>query len=195
MTLAPLIDMINHHHEETVNVSRIDNALEIKSTKHIPKGQELGFSYHSSTTRFWVCEYGFHLPWNDYDDLDLSNEIEMFVEGQLGGGGREWLEREGYWGEYTISNDGEVSFRIQVALRMGIGRREVEVRGFMLGERDGREEQDEVDRALRNVLERKVVESEEFLKELKGEGDEVGIIRTLWEEELQIAKTALGNMA
>jgi len=116
------------------------------------------------------------------------------VEGQRGRG-REWLEREGYWGEYTVSNDGEISFRIQVALRIGIGRREREVRGFLLGERDGREEQDEVDRALRNVLERKVVESEKFLKELKGEGNEVGIIRALWEAELQIAKTALRNMA
>src|ERR1700694_2187215 len=59
MTLAPLIDMINHSPDENVNVSRSENTLEIHAARTIKADEEIFFSYHSSSWRFWVCEYGF----------------------------------------------------------------------------------------------------------------------------------------
>ena len=93
MTLVPFIDMINHSSNENVSVSRVENALEIRSTRSIEENDEITFSYHSESSRFWICEYGFWLDKNKYDDMDLTNEIQSVVASQM-----EWLEREGYWG-------------------------------------------------------------------------------------------------
>ena len=95
MTLAPLIDMINHTPtaSENVTISRQDDALEIRASRTLHPGDEILFSYHSQTSRFWVCEYGFLLDENQYDDLDLSDEIEGVVQCK-----KELLERLNYWG-------------------------------------------------------------------------------------------------
>jgi SET domain len=93
MTLAPFIDMINHSSDENVNVSRVDDDLEIRAIRNIEANEEIVFSYHSASSRFWICEYGFCLKDNEYDDLDISFEIELLVAEK-----REWLKREGYWG-------------------------------------------------------------------------------------------------
>ena len=93
ITLVPFFDMINHSTDENVSVSRVENALEIRSTRSISENEEITFSYHSASSRFWICEYGFWLEKNEYDDLDISQEIQSVVASQM-----EWLEREGYWG-------------------------------------------------------------------------------------------------
>lgn len=93
MTLAPLIDMINHSTAESVSVSRVENALEIRAKTTIEQGEELVFSYHSTSSRFWICEYGFWLEKNEFDDLDITREIQVVVAGR-----KDWLEEEGYWG-------------------------------------------------------------------------------------------------
>jgi hypothetical protein len=98
MTLAPLIDMINHTPVSTENVaiSRSEDGLEIRAKKKISKDDEIVFSYHSQPSRFWVCEYGFLLENNEFDDLDLTEEIEGVVQGR-----RALLEKMEYWG-YAI---------------------------------------------------------------------------------------------
>jgi hypothetical protein len=95
MTLAPLIDMINHASSsiENVSVARVEDALEIRAKRKIEKDEELLFSYHSASQRFWVCEYGFAFGHNEFDDLDLSSEIENLSREHV-----DWLENEGYWG-------------------------------------------------------------------------------------------------
>lgn len=115
MTLVPFIDMINHSSNENVSVSRVENALEIRSTRSIEENDEITFSYHSESSRFWICEYGFWLDNNKYDDLDLTNEIQSVVTSQM-----EWLEQEGYWGlhpsEYKLIG-GNIRFRWKVKYR------------------------------------------------------------------------------
>jgi|SRR5579862_2516686 len=95
MTLAPLIDMINHTSTtfENADVARHEDALEIRASRNIDPGDEISFSYHSASSRFWVCEYGFWLEGNEFDDLDISGEVEGIVRGK-----RKVLERLGYWG-------------------------------------------------------------------------------------------------
>ena len=90
--------MINHSSNENVSVSRVENALEIRATRSIEENEEILFSYHSASSRFWVCEYGFWFEKNEYDDLDITREIQSVVASQM-----EWLEREGYWG-YVLRN-------------------------------------------------------------------------------------------
>ena len=96
MTLAPFIDMINHSPLENIRVSRVEGDLEIRSICPIDANEEIVFSYHSESSRFWLCEYGFWLEGNVFDDLDLSAEIEEIVRQK-----EEWLEQEGYWGYFS----------------------------------------------------------------------------------------------
>ena len=58
--------------------------LEIRSRRTIEENEEIVFSYHSVSSRFWVCEYGFWLHENEYDDLDISIEVERIVERRKG---------------------------------------------------------------------------------------------------------------
>src|SRR5205814_178011 len=93
MTLVPFVDMINHSTLENVSVARVGDALEIRTKKSVEENEEIRFSYHSACSRFWICEYGFWPEKNEFDDLDLSQEIQTIVQSQ-----REWLDQEGYWG-------------------------------------------------------------------------------------------------
>ena len=97
MTLVPFIDMINHSPRENVMIGRgEDGSLEIK-TKRALEVEEIYFSYHSESSRFWLCEYGFWIDGNVFDDLDLTGDITPLL-----GDVREWLENEGYWGYFLF---------------------------------------------------------------------------------------------
>lgn len=93
MTLAPLVDMINHSPSENVFVSREQDEMVIRALRTIEENEEIAFSYHSASGRFWVCEYGFWLEDNSSDDLDLTTELDPMLDRQ-----KEWLQNEGYWG-------------------------------------------------------------------------------------------------
>jgi SET domain len=195
MTLAPFIDMINHSAAETVSISRIDNAMEVRAMRAIEKMEEIVFSYHSVSQRYWICEYGFWLETNNFDDLDVGQEIQEMVQSK-----REWLEKEGYWGyishlshakerEYTISMEGEISFRVQVALR-SILVSEAELREFMEGKNDGEDQKGAVDEILRRILSEKMVVCEQALALEKQDCIEADFTRRLWERELHISRIA-----
>jgi len=185
MALVPFLDMINHSLTENVDVAA--NTLIISALRPIEKGEEIVFSYHRSQPyRFWICEYGFWPPDGViYDDLDITEEVEALVSSR-----REWLEQYDYWGDYTISVEGEVSFRIEVALR-SIQGDEQSLLGFMDGRRDGEEEQGYVDGLLREILGKKVRECERALKKLGGNEIEDIVAEKLWDAELHIAKETL----
>jgi hypothetical protein len=93
MTLAPFIDMLNHAQVENVSVHREENDLLITALRNIKQGEEVVFSYHTESSRFWLAEYGFIPEENEFDDLDVTMEITAIVAGR-----QDWLEAEGYWG-------------------------------------------------------------------------------------------------
>jgi hypothetical protein len=93
MTLAPFIDMVNHAQAENVGVHREENDLLITAIRTIEQGEEVVFSYHWESSRFWLAEYGFIPEENGFDDLDVTKEVTAFVAGR-----QEWLEEQGYWG-------------------------------------------------------------------------------------------------
>lgn len=188
MALVPFLDMINHSLTENVDVAA--NTLIISTLRPIFEGEEIVFSYHRSQPyRFWICEYGFWPPDGViYDDLDITEEVEALVSSR-----REWLQQHDYWGDYTISVEGEASFRVQVALR-SIRGDEQSLLEFMEGKRDGLEEQWEVDGSLKGILTRKVSECERALKKLGGDEIQDIIAEKLWDAELHIAKETLEQL-
>ena len=188
MALVPFLDMINHSLTENVDVAA--NSLIISSLRPIDNGEEIVFSYHRSQPyRFWICEYGFWPPDGViYDDLDITEEVEGLVSSR-----REWLEQHDYWGDYTISVEGEVSFRIQVALR-SIRGDEQSLLEFVEGKNDGQEEQRYVDGLLRGILGKKVWECERALKKVGGDDIEDIIVEKLWDAELHIARETLEQL-
>jgi hypothetical protein len=96
MTLAPFIDMLNHAQAENVSVHRAGNDLLITALRTIEQGEEVVFSYHGESSRFWLAEYGFIPDENGFDDLDITQEITAIVTGR-----QDWLEAQGYWGFTT----------------------------------------------------------------------------------------------
>lgn len=93
--------------------------------------------------------------------------------------------------------EGEVSFRIQVALRSILASEECEVRDFMEGKSDGNREQRRVDTILRTILQEKINACEGILEE-RG-NDRIDRIESefvwkLWEAELHIAQVALEQL-
>ena len=188
MALVPFLDMINHSLTENVDIAA--NTLIIRALRPIAQGEEIVFSYHRSQPyRFWICEYGFWPPDGViYDDLDITEEVQALVSPQ-----REWLEQHDYWGDYTISVEGDISFRIRVALRT-VRLDEQSLFEFMEGRRDGHEEQGYVDGLLKGILRKKVEECEGALNRLCEDKVEDIIAQKLWDAELHIAKETLEPM-
>lgn len=106
LTLAPVIDMINHAFRETKPKQTQLNALTFSSPPHgsedplLRKGDELCFSYGGHEDAMLLTEYGFTLDTNMFNSIELDAHIEDIFErkGQDGVVKRQILEEEGYWG-------------------------------------------------------------------------------------------------
>ena len=90
--------------------------------------------------------------------------------------------------------EGEISFRIQVALRSILVLEECEIRDFMTGNSDGKGEQHRVDMILRRILQEKINACERILEGERKDCIESELVRRLWEAELHIAQVALEQL-
>ena len=90
--------------------------------------------------------------------------------------------------------EGEVSFRIQVALRSILVSERHQLRDFMEGRSDGKEEQSPVDMILRRILHEKINICERTLNEDWKDCVESNFIRRLWGAELRVAQVALEQL-
>ena len=93
---------------------------------------------------------------------------------------------------YTVAGDGEVSFRVQVALRATV----LDVEGLQAvveGRDDGEEQQDLVDGMIKKILGRKVASATHALSVLEGDDEVTLLARKLWASDLYIARLALNN--
>jgi len=108
MTLAPFVDLLNHSQLENVSIHREKHDMLITAISTIEEGEELVFSYHSESARFWLSEYGFIPSENAFDDLDITREITTIV-----GIRQDWLEEQGYWGYdpfFSLLMSGNIPF-------------------------------------------------------------------------------------
>ncbi|GAV52909.1 hypothetical protein ZYGR_0AI01910 [Zygosaccharomyces rouxii] len=125
-TMVPFVDFINHTHDvdshcyPKINLrdrgSRGLGAFGIYCGDHIYKnmGEEILLNYGAHSNDFLINEYGFVIPSNEWNYIDITPEITAMVKDpQL----QSFLENNGYWGDYTVSAE-DPSYRVIVALSL-----------------------------------------------------------------------------
>ncbi|KAK4704249.1 hypothetical protein P7C70_g1960, partial [Phenoliferia sp. Uapishka_3] len=131
LTLAPIIDMINHRVGQLTKPLQTAISLEFSSPAYgspdpqLVNGAELGFSYGAHEDPMLLTEYGFSLgnSENPYNNVSIDEEItEMFdALGNEGVVKKEVLQDAGYWGAWTLQAappPASASWRVFVALRL-----------------------------------------------------------------------------
>ncbi|GAO50323.1 SET domain-containing protein [Saitoella complicata NRRL Y-17804] len=113
MTLAPVVDFLNHSLEPHVEIKLTPSSFQVISTRSYQPGEQVFLSYGQHPNSFLQVEYGFAVPGNPYNEVRIDDEVLAL----LGKEQKDWLDREGYFGDYTISQHGP-SFRVLVALRL-----------------------------------------------------------------------------
>lgn len=110
-TMAPYVDFLNHLDDDQCGI-KIDTLgfHVVTSSKYLP-GEEIFFSYGPHSNEFLLCEYGFSLPTNRWNYIDITD----FIVPLLRPAHVEFLKNTGYHGEYTVNNTG-MSFRTEIAL-------------------------------------------------------------------------------
>ncbi|KAI5481494.1 putative protein lysine methyltransferase [Pseudohyphozyma bogoriensis] len=108
LTLAPVIDMINH--KDGLNTTPVAGALALSfssppyasSDPPLSKGSELLFSYGPHEDPMLLTEYGFTLGsrTNAYNSVKIDDEVAALFakQGDIGKAKQQILEDESYWG-------------------------------------------------------------------------------------------------
>ena len=124
-TLVPYVDFLNHSDKTDIycypeidkrrNCSYGVGNFQIRCGSHsyCNLGEQLLLNYGPHSNDFLLCEYGFTLEQNKWNYIDVTEKIVKMVEEdpQM----TQFLQRLGYWGEYTINAD-DISYRTFVAL-------------------------------------------------------------------------------
>lgn len=111
-TLAPYVDFFNHDCEERCEIKIDSRGFLVVSRVKQQAEKELFFSYGPHSNEFLLCEYAFTMESNRWNNVDVSHHIEGIMNETQA----EYLREQGYLGDYTISENGGISFRTQVAL-------------------------------------------------------------------------------
>lgn len=117
MTMAPLIDMINHDSKAGTDVNIRENGFVFHTLpgKSYQAGQELFLPYGCHDNIFLLVEYGFTLPSNSCSYVKVDNEVQALAESRGKLNALRELENNGYFGDWSF--DAEPSFRLLVAMR------------------------------------------------------------------------------
>lgn len=130
LTLAPVIDMINH--QDGLETRPVHSALALtfsspaygSTDPSLLPNQELAFSYGAHEDPMLLTEYGFTLgSKNTYNNVSLDAEIEALfkAQGAQGSSKKTILEESGYWGGMTLQASpppASPSWRVLAALRL-----------------------------------------------------------------------------
>jgi hypothetical protein len=111
LTMAPYVDFLNHASDDECTLAVDLHGFLVYSGRAYGVGEQVFLSYGPHLNAFLLCEYGFVLSDNKWDDVDVTPQLARGMLPRQ----RDFLEAEGYWGDYTISASG-VSFRTEVAL-------------------------------------------------------------------------------
>lgn len=111
-TMAPYVDFINHTDTDHCRLQINSKGFHVYTTTDYNAGDQMYLSYGPHSNSFLLCEYGFTIPTNRWNDLDISEDIESIAtEAQ-----KQFLLDNGYWGDYTISETSGLSYRTEIAL-------------------------------------------------------------------------------
>ncbi|KAL0073897.1 hypothetical protein F4703DRAFT_1894784 [Phycomyces blakesleeanus] len=123
MALAPMLDFLNHAWDAKIQSDfNIKNqCFEIKTLVPYAKGEQVFISYGPHDNLAILKEYGFVVPDNVFNYIQLDDEVwSLFDDMETPEGAiikKQILEGAGYSGDYSIKK-GDVSFRLLCALRL-----------------------------------------------------------------------------
>lgn len=110
-TLAPYVDFLNHLGNDECGIKIDSLGFRVVTSSSYTAGNELFFSYGPHSNEFLLCEYGFTLPENRWNYIDISDYLMPLLRPQQA----EFLKESGYYAEYTVNGLG-ASFRTEIAL-------------------------------------------------------------------------------
>ncbi|CAN3366775.1 ribosomal lysine N-methyltransferase 2 [Diutina catenulata] len=113
-TMAPYVDFINHSCQDQCKLKIDGRGFQVYTTTSYKPDEQLFLSYGPHSNEFLLCEYGFVMATNTWNDLDVTHLLLPRLE--RSGYHRDWLRDNDYYGDYTIGYDGSPSFRTEVAL-------------------------------------------------------------------------------
>ncbi|EGV61876.1 hypothetical protein CANTEDRAFT_131349 [Yamadazyma tenuis ATCC 10573] len=110
--MAPYVDFINHTDTDQCSLKIDGRGFHVSTTTTYEQGNQMYLSYGPHSNSFLLCEYGFTIPSNQWNDLDVSPVIiKQMNENQI-----EFLKANDYYGDYTIRKGSGVSYRTEIAL-------------------------------------------------------------------------------
>lgn len=192
-TMAPYVDFINHSSTDQC-VLKIDRSgFSVITSNKYKSGEELYLSYGPHSNEFLLCEYGFYLLNNEWNDLDITKEvIELLNEDQI-----EYLQENHYYGDYTINNE-NVSFRTEVALAVSQERDNLRVNkrlnALINGISDGSFYKRRSNLILLNILRKLKIQFEEYLHFEESDDSNLKVIGILYRERVELIETYIEKL-
>lgn len=110
-TMAPYVDFLNHLNEDQCGIKIDPHGFHVLTSSAYKPQEELYFSYGPHSNEFLLCEYGFTLPHNKWNYIDITDFILPLLRPEQ----VSFLKDMGYYGDYTVNTEG-MSFRTEIAL-------------------------------------------------------------------------------
>ncbi|CAK7901362.1 ribosomal lysine N-methyltransferase 2 [[Candida] anglica] len=111
-TMSPYVDFLNHSCDDQCSLKIDSTGFQVFTGVSYKPGDQIFLSYGPHSNEFLLCEYGFMLNENKWNDLDVSSYILKALTAQQ----VSYLKENDYFGDYTINVDSGPSFRTEIAL-------------------------------------------------------------------------------
>lgn len=181
-TLAPFVDFLNHLTADQCGIKTDKAGFHVVTSSSYKPEQELFFSYGPHSNEFLLCEYGFVLPENRWNYIDISDIVMPLLRPAQ----TQYLQQNNYYGEYTVNSDG-MSFRTEIALaalQEPDPQKSDYLQQFVSGNCDGSRYAAKTRLLLQHILSK-------LLGDSKHENGEKDAIAQLWQDIKETAQAAL----
>lgn len=204
MALAPLFDMFNHTFDSgsSIDCDQQTQEVIVRAGRAWEPGEEAFITYGPHDSAFLLVEYGFVVPENPYDSVNVDKELESFLGERRLERCIEWLKEEGFRGDAVVSSDG-IGYRLEVAAELvqsivrcnGSTKEEERSRDTWKRRVRGLGGPIETDRAvLRTLLDRRLQRAREDLRRLDGAVEtypQLGVVLDMVGIDVKILEKAL----
>ncbi|RCK64955.1 Ribosomal lysine N-methyltransferase 2 [Candida viswanathii] len=191
-TMAPYVDFMNHSSDDHCTLKIDGKGFQVLTTSSYNVGDQVFLSYGPHSNDFLLSEYGFIIPENRWNDLDVSKYIIPLLKLQQ----IEFLKENDYYDNYTMTKE-DVSFRTQVALatvQEKDPKTSRKLAALINGINDGEVFRRDSNLLLTAIL-RKVIHEAETHQYLEYADDPIKqTIGTLYRDRLSIAKSVLSSI-
>lgn len=124
ITMVPFVDYLNHQLEDSNSIAQeTKSGYEVSTLSKICKNDHLWFVYGPHSDEFLQCEYGFSISevtmasdetfkfknLNYYNSVDISQLLMALLNNPKKKNVVEWLKQAGYYDDYTIGIDQDLT--------------------------------------------------------------------------------------